>query len=163
MFEISQQQKVLSPKKYPFHLLRHFWDKRIHIFRFRNRFRDFGCEWGRSIASLHWKCHFCQPGFGHNPNLRRQFISIETRLWGWWHCFVQGAKGNGKVWLGFFFLTSFYNFWLFWQTELNDTQHVVKVLTPTTFLIGDTSSYKPYISGGIATQVKIPVKITDFG
>uniref|UniRef100_T1KIL5 E1 ubiquitin-activating enzyme n=2 Tax=Tetranychus urticae TaxID=32264 RepID=T1KIL5_TETUR len=43
------------------------------------------------------------------------------------------------------------------MTELNNTTRKVKVLGSYTFSIGDTRGYSPYVRGGIATQVKIPV------
>lgn len=47
------------------------------------------------------------------------------------------------------------------MTELNDSApRKIKVLSPYTFSIEDTTKYSPYKSGGYATQVKQPVKVT---
>ncbi|KAL1140470.1 hypothetical protein AAG570_000402 [Ranatra chinensis] len=46
------------------------------------------------------------------------------------------------------------------MTELNGCQPVkVKIISVDAFSIGDTSMFSPYIKGGIATQVKIPITI----
>ncbi|XP_062865242.1 ubiquitin-like modifier-activating enzyme 6 [Trichomycterus rosablanca] len=42
------------------------------------------------------------------------------------------------------------------MTELNGTTHQVTVLSPYSFSIGDTSSFQPYLHGGIFRMVKIP-------
>ena len=42
------------------------------------------------------------------------------------------------------------------MTEINDKIYKVKVINPNSFKIGDTTSFNPYITGGIATQIKIP-------
>lgn len=47
------------------------------------------------------------------------------------------------------------------MTELNDCKPMpIKVLGPYTFSIGDVSKFSPYIKGGIATQVKMPTKVS---
>ncbi|KAK7475147.1 hypothetical protein BaRGS_00033639 [Batillaria attramentaria] len=48
------------------------------------------------------------------------------------------------------------------MTPLNSHQYQVKVLTPTTFSICDTSGddFPPYEGGGIMTQVKVPKTVT---
>ena len=40
------------------------------------------------------------------------------------------------------------------MTELNHTQHAIKVLGPYTFSIGDTSGFSTYSHDGIIKQVK---------
>jgi len=45
------------------------------------------------------------------------------------------------------------------MTELNHSQHKIKVMGPYTFRIGDTSGFGDYVKGGIATQVKVPVEV----
>jgi len=46
------------------------------------------------------------------------------------------------------------------MTELNQCQPMkIKVLGPFTFGIGDTSAFGDYVSGGIATQVKMPTTV----
>uniref|UniRef100_A0A673GBB9 Ubiquitin-like modifier-activating enzyme 6 n=1 Tax=Sinocyclocheilus rhinocerous TaxID=307959 RepID=A0A673GBB9_9TELE len=42
------------------------------------------------------------------------------------------------------------------QTELNGTTHQVTVLSPYSFAIGDTSSFRPFAHGGIFRLVKTP-------
>ena len=47
------------------------------------------------------------------------------------------------------------------MTELNGCEPKnVKILGPYTFSIGDTSSYGDYVRGGVATQVKMPQKVS---
>ena len=43
---------------------------------------------------------------------------------------------------------------------INDTEHIVKVLTPQTFKIGDTTSLSPYDRSGLAKQVKKELELT---
>jgi len=44
------------------------------------------------------------------------------------------------------------------MTQINGTQHKIKVLSPSSFSIGDTSSFSDYSREGIVAQVKVPVK-----
>lgn len=47
------------------------------------------------------------------------------------------------------------------MTELNGCEPMkITVLGPYTFSIGDTSKLSPYMRGGIATQVKMPKKVS---
>eukprot|EP01133_Synstelium_polycarpum_P005912 gene5912-6843_t len=41
------------------------------------------------------------------------------------------------------------------MSEINGTRHQVKVINPNSFSIGDTSSFTPYTSGGIISDIKI--------
>ena len=43
--------------------------------------------------------------------------------------------------------------------ELNGKQFKITVKSPDSFTIGDTSKFGDYISGGIATEVKVPTFI----
>lgn len=40
---------------------------------------------------------------------------------------------------------------------INGKQYQIKVKSPDSFTIGDTTSFNPYITGGVATQIKIPI------
>uniref|UniRef100_A0A4W4HDR0 Ubiquitin-like modifier-activating enzyme 6 n=1 Tax=Electrophorus electricus TaxID=8005 RepID=A0A4W4HDR0_ELEEL len=42
------------------------------------------------------------------------------------------------------------------MTELNGTTHQIKVLSPYSFAIGDTSSFQSYLHGGILRTVRVP-------
>jgi Zn-finger protein len=44
-------------------------------------------------------------------------------------------------------------------TSINETIHKVKVLTPNSFKIGDTTKYKPYTGKGIAKALKTKVEL----
>ncbi|XP_067886540.1 ubiquitin-like modifier-activating enzyme 6 isoform X2 [Heterodontus francisci] len=46
------------------------------------------------------------------------------------------------------------------MTELNESVQQVTVLSAYSFSIGDTSSLKPYLHGGIAVQLKMPKRFT---
>ena len=41
--------------------------------------------------------------------------------------------------------------------EINDKEFKISVKSPHSFTIGDTRGCSPYVSGGIATEVKVPV------
>jgi ubiquitin-activating enzyme E1 len=41
--------------------------------------------------------------------------------------------------------------------EINGKQFKITVKSPISFTIGDTSKFSDYISGGIATEVKVPI------
>ena len=43
------------------------------------------------------------------------------------------------------------------MTELNNMEAKITVKSPTSFTIGDTRKFNAYVSGGIATEVKVPV------
>ena len=45
------------------------------------------------------------------------------------------------------------------MTEINGQTYQIKVLSPTSFTIGDTSSFSPYERNGIAEQVKVPQQL----
>lgn len=42
------------------------------------------------------------------------------------------------------------------MTEINGQQFKITTKSPHSFTIGDTSKFSSYVSGGIATQVKVP-------
>lgn len=46
------------------------------------------------------------------------------------------------------------------MTEINGLEYTVKVIDPFTFAIGDTSRMSPYTGGALATQVKVPVRMS---
>lgn len=46
------------------------------------------------------------------------------------------------------------------MTGLNGTKRKIKVTGSHTFTIGDTTQFKPYIRGGVATEVKQPTKLS---
>ena len=43
------------------------------------------------------------------------------------------------------------------MTEINGKEFKIAIKSPHSFTIGDTSSFSPYVNGGIATEVKAPV------
>lgn len=42
------------------------------------------------------------------------------------------------------------------MTEINGKEYKIEVKSPHSFAIGDTRAFSPYVSGGIATEVKVP-------
>ena len=45
------------------------------------------------------------------------------------------------------------------MVELNNMEAKITVVSPTSFTIGDTRQFSPYISGGMATEVKKPIEM----
>jgi ubiquitin-activating enzyme E1 len=43
------------------------------------------------------------------------------------------------------------------MTQINGESYKIKVRSPDSFSIGDTTKFDNYITGGIATEVKMPV------
>lgn len=41
--------------------------------------------------------------------------------------------------------------------EINGQHFKITVKSPDSFTIGDTSGFSPYLSGGIAVEVKVPI------
>lgn len=41
--------------------------------------------------------------------------------------------------------------------EINGLEYKITVRSPDSFTIGDTSKFSPYVGGGIASEVKVPV------
>jgi hypothetical protein len=48
------------------------------------------------------------------------------------------------------------------MTQINGKQFKIEIKSPHSFIIGDTRNFSPYIGGGIATQVKVPIKIKSY-